>query len=85
QPGPPKPLTVAKKVSVADEKTWFQKRIKADPAHYDEAAILKHLADLRESNSLSPAHLKIIVNHAVIAAKAMRRKQLVEQLTKATK
>ncbi|KAJ2581088.1 hypothetical protein EV177_010492, partial [Coemansia sp. RSA 1804] len=27
------------KVNVASEKAWFMKRIKADPAHYDEEAI----------------------------------------------
>ncbi|KAI9505547.1 hypothetical protein GGI25_000950 [Coemansia spiralis] len=74
------PSSYLTKVSVSGEKAWFMKRIKADPAHYDEEAILLHLAELQENPALGHAHFKIIVAAAITAAKAMRKKQLVSRL-----
>ncbi|KAJ2724176.1 hypothetical protein GGI07_002130 [Coemansia sp. Benny D115] len=76
----PVPATVHRRVNVAEEKAWFLKRVKAEPAHYDEDAILEHLAELKGNPTLGKPQLKIIVNTAVTAAKAMRRKQLVLRL-----
>ncbi|KAJ2031199.1 hypothetical protein IWW57_000814 [Coemansia sp. S610] len=70
----------ARKVNVAEEKVWFLKRIKADPARYDEEAVLQRLVELQGSASLSKPQLKVIVVAAIAAAKAMRRKQLVARL-----
>ncbi|KAJ2058531.1 hypothetical protein GGI17_004979 [Coemansia sp. S146] len=70
----------ARKVNVAEEKVWFLKRIKADPARYDEEAVLQRLAELQSSASLTKPQLKVIVVAAIAAAKAMRRKQLVARL-----
>ncbi|KAI8321823.1 hypothetical protein GQ54DRAFT_261106 [Martensiomyces pterosporus] len=74
-----------RKVNVAEEKAWFLKRIKADPAHYDEDAILQHLTELRGNQGLGKAQLKIIITAAASAAKAMRRKHLVDRLGEAAK
>ncbi|KAJ2627783.1 hypothetical protein GGF44_004642, partial [Coemansia sp. RSA 1694] len=88
-PPPPKPeaTTLAvRKVNVAEEKVWFLKRIKADPARYDEEAVLQRLAELQSrcsSAELSKPQLKVIVGAAIAAAKAMRRKQLVVRLESA--
>ncbi|KAJ2441009.1 hypothetical protein GGF42_007439, partial [Coemansia sp. RSA 2424] len=88
-PPAPKPeaTTLAvRKVNVAEEKVWFLKRIKADPARYDEEAVLQRLAELQNrcsSAELSKPQLKIIVGAAIAAAKAMRRKQLVVRLESA--
>ncbi|KAJ2889304.1 hypothetical protein GGI21_006624, partial [Coemansia aciculifera] len=79
------PAVVARKVNVAEEKVWFLKRIKADPARYDEEAVLQRLAELQSSaSSLSKPQLKVIVVAAIAAAKAMRRKQLVARLESAS-
>ncbi|KAJ2515893.1 hypothetical protein H4217_004914 [Coemansia sp. RSA 1939] len=75
-----KATTSGNKVNVASEKAWFMKRIKADPAHYDEEAIVQHLADLQKNPTLGKPHLKIIVTAAIVAAKSMRRKQLISRL-----
>ncbi|KAJ2493307.1 hypothetical protein IWW37_000771 [Coemansia sp. RSA 2050] len=69
-----------RKVNVAEEKAWFLKRIKADPARYDEEAVLQRLAELQGSASLSKPQLRVIVVAAIATAKAMRRKQLVARL-----
>ncbi|KAJ2840523.1 hypothetical protein FBU31_000346 [Coemansia sp. 'formosensis'] len=69
----------ARKINVAEEKIWFLKRIKADPARYDEEGVLQRLAEL-QSSSLGKPQLKVIVVAAIAAAKAMRRKQLVARL-----
>ncbi|KAJ1645260.1 hypothetical protein LPJ64_003130 [Coemansia asiatica] len=80
-PSPASPsLPAARRVNVAEEKAWFLKRIKADPAHYDEDAILKRLVELQSNQTLGNPQLKIIVAAATAAAKAMRRKQLVARL-----
>ncbi|KAJ1816122.1 hypothetical protein LPJ56_002451, partial [Coemansia sp. RSA 2599] len=55
-------------------------RIKADPAHYDEDAILERLVELQSNPTVGKPQLKIIVTAATAAAKAMRRKQLVARL-----
>ncbi|KAJ2745711.1 hypothetical protein GGI20_001934 [Coemansia sp. BCRC 34301] len=74
------PQKAEAKVNVAEEKVWFLKRIKADPARYDEEAVLQRLAELQGNALLSKAQLKTIVVAAIAAAKAMRRKQLVGRL-----
>ncbi|KAJ1733466.1 hypothetical protein LPJ61_001546 [Coemansia biformis] len=68
------------RVSVAEERAWFLKRIKADPAHYDEDAILRRVAELQGNPAVGAPQLKIIVGAAAAAARAMRRKQLVARL-----
>ncbi|KAJ2558413.1 hypothetical protein EV175_000797 [Coemansia sp. RSA 1933] len=70
------------RVNVASEKAWFMKRIKADPAHYDEEEIVQHLADLQKNPTLGKPHLKLIVTAAIVAAKSMRKKQLISRLEK---
>ncbi|KAJ2867835.1 hypothetical protein GGI22_000964 [Coemansia erecta] len=70
------------KVNVASEKAWFMKHIKADPAHYDEEEIVQHLADLQQNPTLGKPHLKIIVTAAIVAAKSLRKKQLISRLEK---
>ncbi|KAJ1905863.1 hypothetical protein LPJ81_001688 [Coemansia sp. IMI 209127] len=70
------------KVNVASEKAWFMKRIKADLAHYDEEEIVQHLADLQQNPTLGKPHLKIIVTAAMVAAKSLRKKQLISRLEK---
>ncbi|KAJ1772495.1 hypothetical protein LPJ74_001395 [Coemansia sp. RSA 1843] len=77
-----KPAAPGAKVNVANEKAWFMKRIKADPAHYDEETIVQHLADLQKNPTLGKPHLKIIVTAAIVAAKSMRKKQLISRLEK---
>ncbi|KAJ2384852.1 hypothetical protein GGI05_004875 [Coemansia sp. RSA 2603] len=71
---------VPRRINVAEERAWFLKAIKADPAHYDEAAILRRLADLQATATPKSPQLKVIVAAATTAAKAMRRKQLVARL-----
>ncbi|KAJ2706570.1 hypothetical protein FB645_001445 [Coemansia sp. IMI 203386] len=73
-------LPAARRVNVAEEKAWFMKRIKADPAHYDEDVVLQRLVELQSNPALGKSQLKIIVTTAIMAAKAMRRKQLVARL-----
>ncbi|KAJ2160047.1 hypothetical protein GGF46_002558 [Coemansia sp. RSA 552] len=68
------------KVNIAQERAWFLKHIKADPAHYDEQAVLQHLGKLQSNPSVTRPQLKVIVTAAIGAAKAMRRKQLVARL-----
>ncbi|KAJ1746960.1 Arf GTPase arl1 [Coemansia sp. RSA 1821] len=65
-----------RKVNVAEERVWFLKHIKADPAHYDEDSIVQRLLELQENPMLSRPQLKVILTAATAAAKAMRRKQL---------
>ncbi|KAJ2763343.1 hypothetical protein IWQ57_005582 [Coemansia nantahalensis] len=79
---PPAPSSPAPRprVSVAEERAWFLKRIKADPARYDEDAILQRMEELRANPALGRPQLKLIVAAAAAAAKAMRRKQLVARL-----
>ncbi|KAJ1725006.1 hypothetical protein LPJ53_000795 [Coemansia erecta] len=69
-----------RRINVAEERAWFLKAIKADPAHYDEAAILRRLADLQATAAPGSPQLNVIVAAATTAAKAMRRKQLVARL-----
>ncbi|KAJ1893941.1 hypothetical protein LPJ66_005473 [Kickxella alabastrina] len=69
-----------RKINVPEEKAWFLKHIKADPAHYDEDAILERFTELQANMSLGKPQLKIIVTAAINTAKAMRRKQLVLRL-----
>ncbi|KAJ2002387.1 hypothetical protein H4R26_003636 [Coemansia thaxteri] len=80
-PAPAPASAVARKVNVAEEKAWFLKRIKADPARYDEEAILQRMTELQTGAlPLGKPQLKLVVAAAVAAAKAMRRKQLVARL-----
>ncbi|KAJ2079013.1 hypothetical protein H4R24_004077 [Coemansia sp. RSA 988] len=69
-----------RKVNVAEERAWLLKHIKADPARYNENAIVERLAELESSPAVGRPQLKVIVTAAVAAAKAMRRKQLVTRL-----
>ncbi|PIA14958.1 hypothetical protein COEREDRAFT_93595 [Coemansia reversa NRRL 1564] len=71
-----------RKVNVAEERAWFLKHIKADPARYNELAILERLDELQSNSAVGRPQLKVIVTAAIAAAKAMRRKQLVTRLEK---
>ncbi|KAJ2123847.1 hypothetical protein IW147_002277 [Coemansia sp. RSA 720] len=76
----PVPKPTGRKVNVAEERAWFLRRIKADPVHYDEDAVVQRLAELQSNPVLGKPQLKVIVMAAMAAAKAMRRKQLIPQL-----
>ncbi|KAJ2308795.1 hypothetical protein IWW54_003979 [Coemansia sp. RSA 2705] len=89
KPEAPKPVETPKpagrKVNVAEERAWFLKRIKADPAHYDEEAVVQRFCELQSNPILGKPQLKIIFTAATTAAKAMRRKQLVARLEQSAK
>ncbi|KAJ2502054.1 hypothetical protein GGH96_001455 [Coemansia sp. RSA 1972] len=76
----PAPKPTGYKVNVAEERAWFLRRIKADPAHYDEESVVRRLNELQNNTMLGKPQLKVIVMAAMTAAKAMRRKQLIPQL-----
>ncbi|KAJ2818791.1 hypothetical protein IWW50_005688 [Coemansia erecta] len=81
----PAPVPAGRKVNVSEERAWFLRRIKADPAHYDEEGVVQRLAELQSNPLLGKPQLKVIVMAAIAAAKAMRRKQLVARLEQGAK